>query len=91
LIARFCLSQMDVPARTAYVMGIVTPEERSATAGLTQQAKFLGTMLGPVLTGMMFTAGWWNIPFVLGGALKIAYDLALYQGFRTLPTRLEDR
>jgi MFS family permease len=91
LIARFCLSQMDVPARTAYVMGIVTPEERSATAGLTQQAKFLGTMLGPVLTGMMFTAGWWSVPFVLGGALKIAYDLALYQGFKALPTRLEDR
>jgi MFS family permease len=91
LIARFCLSQMDVPARTAYVMGVVTPEERSATAGLTQQAKFLGTMLGPVLTGMMFAAGWWNVPFVLGGALKIVYDLALYQGFKTLPTRLEDR
>jgi MFS family permease len=90
LIARFCLSQMDVPARTAYVMGIVSPEERSATAGLTQQAKFLGTMLGPVLTGMMFTAGWWNLPFVLGGTLKIAYDLALYQGFKSLPTKLED-
>jgi MFS family permease len=91
LIARFCLSQMDVPARTAYVMGVVEPEERSATAGLTQQAKFLGTMLGPVLTGLMFTAGWWNVPFVLGGALKIAYDLALYRGFKALPTRLEDR
>jgi MFS family permease len=91
LIARFCLSQMDVPARTAYVMGVVEPEERSATAGLTQQAKFLGTMLGPVLTGMMFAAGWWSLPFVLGGALKIAYDLALYQGFKKLPTRLENR
>jgi MFS family permease len=89
LIARFCLSQMDVPARTAYVMGVVEPEERSATAGLTQQAKFLGTMLGPVLTGMMFAAGWWNLPFVLGGVLKISYDLALYQGFRSLPTKLE--
>ena len=89
LIARFCLSQMDVPARTAYVMGAVEPEERSATAGLTQQAKFVGTMLGPVLTGMMFAAGWWNLPFVLGGALKIAYDLALYRGFRSLPTKLE--
>ena len=91
LIARFCLSQMDVPARTAYVMGVVEPEERSATAGLTQQAKFLGTMLGPVLTGMMFAAGWWSVPFVLGGALKIAYDLALYQGFKALPTKLETR
>jgi MFS family permease len=91
LIARFCLSQMDVPARTAYVMGVVEPEERSATAGLTQQAKFLGTMLGPVLTGMMFAAGWWNLPFVLGGALKIGYDLALYRGFRSLPTKLEPK
>jgi MFS family permease len=91
LIARFCLSQMDVPARTAYVMGVVEPEERSATAGLTQQAKFLGTMLGPVLTGMMFAAGWWNLPFVLGGAFKIGYDLALYRGFRSLPTKLEPK
>jgi predicted MFS family arabinose efflux permease len=91
LIARFCLSQMDVPARTAYVMGVVEPEERSATAGLTQQAKFLGTMLGPVLTGMMFAAGWWNLPFVLGGTFKIAYDLALYRGFRSLPTKLEPK
>ena len=87
LIARFSLSQMDVPARTAYTMSVVRPEERSATAGWAQQAKLVGNALGPVLTGAMLRAGWLSVPFVLGGSLKIAYDLALYAGFRSLKPR----
>ncbi len=90
LIARFSLSQMDQPARMAYTMGVVAPDERSATAGLTQQAKLIGNAAGPVLTGLMLQAGWLTLPFVIGGALKIAYDLALYAGFKNLPPRTED-
>lgn len=33
LFVRSSLSQMDVPTRTAYVMGAVTPAERAAAAG----------------------------------------------------------
>src|SRR5207302_1826488 len=35
LCARYALSQMDVPARQAYVVALVDPEERTAAAGYT--------------------------------------------------------
>jgi hypothetical protein len=35
LLARNALSQMDVPARSSYVMAVVTPEERPAAASVT--------------------------------------------------------
>ena len=34
LLARFSISQMDVPTRQSYTMAIVRPEERSAAAGI---------------------------------------------------------
>ncbi len=84
LIARFCLSQMDVPARTALVMNVVSEQQRSLAGGMTQQGKLLGTSLGPVLSGWMTHAGFLALPFVLGGSLKIAYDVAIYLSFRRL-------
>jgi MFS family permease len=86
LVARFCLSQMDVPARTALVMNVVPENQRSFAAGMTQQGKLIGTSLGPVLSGLLSNAGFLVVPFVLGGGLKIVYDLAIYAGFK----RLED-
>src|SRR5258708_16230795 len=35
LLARFLLSQMDVPARQAYVVSIVPPADRAAAVALT--------------------------------------------------------
>jgi hypothetical protein len=35
LMVRSALSSMDVPTRTAYVMAVVTPAERSAAASFT--------------------------------------------------------
>eukprot|EP01012_Entosiphon_sulcatum_P004727 TRINITY_DN11953_c0_g1_i4.p1 TRINITY_DN11953_c0_g1~~TRINITY_DN11953_c0_g1_i4.p1 ORF type:complete len:381 (+),score=38.53 TRINITY_DN11953_c0_g1_i4:659-1801(+) len=35
LLARFCISQMDVPARQAYVVAVVESNERSAAGGIT--------------------------------------------------------
>jgi hypothetical protein len=40
LLARFALSQMDVPTRQAYVMGVVDPSERTAAA-YTNTARYL--------------------------------------------------
>src|SRR5262249_48181916 len=34
LLARYSISQMDVPTRQSYTMAIVTPHERSAAAGI---------------------------------------------------------
>ena len=33
LLARFSISQMDVPTRQSYTMAVVAPDERSAAAG----------------------------------------------------------
>ena len=81
LLARSALSQMDVPARQAYVAALVDPAERTAAAGYTNAARHLVRPLGPALASvsMGMAAG---IPFLVAGSLKVAYDLALYATFR---------
>jgi MFS family permease len=83
LLGRSALSQMDVPARQAYVAALVDPAERTAAAGYTNAARHLVRPAGPVLASasMAMAAG---IPFLVAGGLKAAYDLALYVTFRRL-------
>ena len=82
LLLRFSISQMDVPTRQSYVMAIVRPEERSATAGLTGVARTTGAAIAPVFAGMLYARPEWiDLPFFIAGALKIAYDLLLYRAF----------
>ncbi len=49
--AHVALSQMDVPARQAYVMALVEPAERTAAASVTNTARYLTRPAGPVLAG----------------------------------------
>ena len=82
LLVRFSISQMDVPTRQSYIMAVVTPEERSAAAGITGVARTIGAAISPLLVGFMFeTPALVNLPFFLAGTLKIAYDLLLYRAF----------
>jgi MFS family permease len=87
LLARSALSQMDVPARSAYVMSVVTPAERPAAASFTAVPRSLASAISPTLTGAMFAAGAMAAPLVACGVLKIAYDLALFAAFRRVPPR----
>ena len=82
LLARSLLSQMDVPTRSAFVMNVVTPEERPAAASFTAVPRSLAAAASPSLTGAMFAAGALAAPLVICGVLKIAYDLALLAAFR---------
>jgi predicted MFS family arabinose efflux permease len=84
LLARFALSQMDVPARQAYVMAVVDPSEQTAAAAYTNAARYLTRPLGPILAGVAIRAGL-GLPFLFAGAIKIVYDLGLYFGFRNVP------
>lgn len=79
LLGRFLVAQMDVPARTSYLMAIVDDDERSAASALTNQAKLVGNSLGPLAAGLMAMSA---APFVVAGVLKIAYDLTLWRMFR---------
>ncbi|MBA5607854.1 MFS transporter [Duganella sp. FT3S] len=85
LIARSLLSQMDVPARSAFVMAVVTPEERAAAASFTLVPKSLASAAAPGIGGALFASGLLAAPLVACGILKIAYDLAIWRSFRQHP------
>ena len=87
LLVRSLLSQMDVPARGAYVMSVVTPAERPAAASFTAVPRSLASALSPSLTGVMFAAGAMATPLVLCGVLKSVYDVALLAMFRKVRPR----
>jgi MFS family permease len=90
LLVRFSISQMDVPTRQSYTMAIVSPEERSATAGITGVARTTGAAIAPFFAGLLFAQpALINLPFFIAGSLKIAYDLILYKAFVSLPPREE--
>ncbi len=82
LLARAALSQMDVPTRSSYVMAVVTPAERAAAASVTSVPRGLASAASPALAGALFAAGYWALPLVICGVLKIAYDLLLLVTFR---------
>ena len=82
LLARFSLSQMDVPTRQSYVISVVEPDERSAAAGVTGIARTTGAAISPVLVGAARRErGAGGAPFYLAGGLKILYDVLLYRAF----------
>ena len=85
LLARAALSQMDVPARSAYVMAVVTPGERAAAASFTAVPRSLAAALSPALGGVLLAGGWLAAPLIACGVLKIAYDLALWRSCRQHP------
>ncbi|RLK39210.1 MFS transporter [Cupriavidus plantarum] len=82
LLARSALSQMDVPTRTAFVMAVVTPAERTAAASLTAVPRSLAAAMSPVLAGGLMAMGWAGAPLLACGVLKIAYDLTILAAFR---------
>jgi MFS family permease len=81
LLARFALSQMDVPTRQAYLAALVDPEERTAAAATTNTARYIARPFGPLVgTALMRVA--LGAPWVVAGALKSAYDLVLWRMFK---------
>jgi MFS family permease len=82
LLLRFAISQMDVPTRQSYTMAVVSPDERSAAAGVTGVARSIGASISPVIAGwFMASAYLLSFPFFVGGGVKIVYDLLLYRSF----------
>jgi MFS family permease len=84
LLARTVLSQMDVPTRQAYVMALVTPEERTAAAAYTNTARYIVRPIGPALAGLAQSVAL-GLPFVLAGTIKGTYDLILWRWFSHVP------
>ncbi len=85
LFMRSALSSMDGPARSAFVMGVVTPPERAAAASFTAVPRSLASALGPTIGASLLASGVLAAPLVACGALKIVYDLLLLGMFRRHP------
>ena len=85
LLARFSISQMDVPTRQSYTMAVVEPDERSAAAGITGVARTTGASISPILAGQMLASSMlFSLPFYLAGGLKLIYDVALWRCFQAV-------
>jgi MFS family permease len=82
LLANRLLSQIDVPTRQAYVMAVVPDREREAAATTTTLWRTSAQAITPLLTGWVMQALTLSTPFLLGGGLKIVYDVLLYRTFK---------
>ncbi len=90
-LLRESLVEMDVPTRQSYVAAVVQPHERTYASGITNLTRTLcwagaSSIAGAVMQNLVFSA-----PLMLGGGLKIAYDLLLYRSFRKLKAPEEVR
>lgn len=87
-LIRMGLSQMDVPTRQSYIVAIVDEDERTAASGLTNVSRNIAQTVSPSVIGYIFQSFLaLSGPFVLGGAIKIIYDLALYFNFRNIKSK----
>jgi len=77
LLLRASVSSMDVPARQAYVMSVVPPEERAAAASVTNVPRSLASAIAPSFAGLMLERTNFGWPLLCAGALKITYDFLL--------------
>jgi MFS family permease len=90
LLARMALSQMDVPARQSYVIAITPPAERAAAVSVTNVPRSLASALSPFAAGLLLEHSRFGWPLVIGGVLKIIYDLMLLAQFRSVIPREGD-
>jgi len=82
LLIRSTLSQMDVPARTSYVMALVTPAERPVAASITSAPRSIAGAASPVLAGYLLGISSFGWRLIIGGSLNSLYDLLLLFMFR---------
>ena len=88
---RMTLSQMDVPTRQSYIVAVVEEEERTASAGITNLSRNIAQAISPSITGYIIGILSLSAPFVIGGLLKILYDITLYINFRKIKPREEEQ
>jgi MFS family permease len=83
-LLRMALSQMDVPTRQSYIVAVVREDERTISAGITNISRNVTQAISPSLIGVLINSLSLAAPFVIGGALKVVYDVALYLNFRNV-------
>jgi MFS family permease len=85
LLARALLSSLDVPARQAFVMAVVPPEERAAASSVTNVPRSLASAATPLLAGVLLNRSTFGWPLVIAGITKLVYDVLLLALYRNVP------
>lgn len=83
-MARELINDMDIPTRQAYSMAIVPPEARTATAGVTNLGRTAAQTVAPLIAGPVAQTAALGVPIIVGSAIKLAYNAALYIMFRAV-------
>lgn len=78
LLLRVGLNNMDQAPRAALIAAVVKPEERTAVMGITSTLRTLANVTGPSFTGVLGDHSLFWVAFVVGGALRLAYDIGLF-------------
>ena len=81
LFIRAGLNNMDQPPRSAFIAGVVRPDERTAAMGITAIIRSSAAMVGPTITGILAGSDNFYIAFIVAGSCRIMYDLGLYAMF----------
>ena len=90
-MVRMALSQMDVPTRQSYIIAVVEEDERTASAGITNLSRNIAQAISPSITGYIIGFLSLSAPFIIGGLLKILYDITLYINFRKIKPAEEEQ
>ena len=87
LLMRQSLSKLDVPARQAYTMMLVSPEERTAAASFTTTSRSMAVSTSPLVSGLMLSSSTitLGLPILLASCIEISYDTVLWKVFRHVP------
>ena len=81
-IVRESLVEMDVPTRQSYIVAVVSEEERTRAAGITNLTRSFAWAAAPAVAGSLMRTLSLSAPLVIGPGLKVVYDLLLYRAFR---------
>lgn len=84
LLARYALSQMDVPTRQAFVVRIVPKEERIYATGMTSAVRPFAAAASPLISSLTMQIAAFGLPFFAAGGIKACYDLAVFFAFRRI-------
>ena len=90
LILRSCMQNMDQAPRQAFLSAAVLPSERTAIMGVVNVVKTLAQSGGPIATGWLAEVGKFWVAFLIAGAMKASYDLAMLKMFLGQKSREEE-
>jgi len=85
LLGRALFSQMDVPARQAFVMAVVPPRARATASSITNVPRSLASATTPLLAGALLSRSDFGWPLLIAGVTKFTYDLLLLAAHRNTP------